>query len=85
MTREEAIVKNTELFNDRDVLNESDVDDLIIDIFEYFESRTCENCSFSILDQIVGDTVLYQCGKRESETYTMIYNKDFGCNKFEPK
>jgi len=51
--------------------------DLIDEIFDDFESRTCENCVY--FDRIGA------CSNNESIAYDCLSVDDFGCNKFERK
>ena len=70
MTREEAEDKAIEL--DDNGLN-CEIQELISEIYDSFESRTCENCKYSTNDNWVCDAGI---GRP---------SKDFGCNKFDIK
>lgn len=62
-----------------------DVHNLIEEIYDYFENRTCENCIHNKEQDgfmIFCDAVACEDG---SKIMWHSYTKDFGCNKFEPK
>lgn len=79
MTRDEAL-RLLNKHNDDDVASVDVIKQFINQVYDDFESRTCENCEFYKEEN-------KQCTNEASIAYTSqeaIYFDD-GCNKFEKK
>lgn len=82
MTREEAIKRYT---NKDEKLISPAIKVIINNIYDDFESRTCEHCKHNkeIVEMwIFCDAKVYENG---SKMLWHLFSKDFGCNHFEPK
>ncbi len=76
MNREEAINKIDELW-DIEVLSDSNANDVIDEIYDDLESRTCENCKYKMkVENPRGYCKLIS---------NNIPFKDYGCNKWVVK
>ena len=85
MTREEAKNKVSEYLDFAWCMKEPfiSIEDAIIvvdDLFDDFESMTCENCYYS--DTSVEGTII--C-RHDDDAMPFHVPMDFGCNKFERK
>lgn len=80
LTREEAIKKHYKIKchieESKKILN------LINEIYDSFENRSCENCKFG-MEYHFDDEI--ECFKIEAETEGNYFSKDFYCNKWEQK
>ena len=91
MTREKAedFIDDKKIYTDTvKAIKVSDIGKLLNKIYDEFESRTCENCTFS------GNNFTYRCSNSEVNAMLMTSyigspslnpSFDFGCNKFEMK
>lgn len=59
------------------------VKDIIDDIYDDFESRTCENCKYYFIHMLKADEM--QCKNHNSFTHQSAVIKSDGCNKHERK
>ena len=86
MTREEAKLKmlppiiRSYLMKDDKQGRIDKTDEVIDEIYDYFKSRTCENCKHYRIES-------ESCCNNRSFVYNLpiAIHKDFGCNKFEAK
>jgi hypothetical protein len=78
MTREET--KN--LYNGMPIVFQ-----VIDKIYDYFESRTCENCTYRIESDYSGWSECNKCCSEEIVygTNDGVVSSSFGCNNFEKK
>ena len=86
MTREEAITAASETVGSIETVS------LVMDIYDNFESRTCNTCVHSDVTRY--DNNLLECWlddignvfeSNEFGPSTLFCTKDFGCNKWEKK
>lgn len=76
MTRSEAHGKKGD-----DSLEDGGITQLINDIYDDFESRTCSSCKYRVLRT----QNVYQCGNTESIGYDSVCQDTDGCNKWTEK
>ena len=82
MTRDDYKVKDTMIFEES---QEDSINSIIDNIFDDFESRTCENCKYN-KEQ---DDFMIFCDKEMCQDGSKMmwhsFTKDFCCNKWESK
>lgn len=80
MTRDDYKVKDTMIFEES---QEDSINSIIDNIFDDFESRTCENCKYN-KEQ---DDFMIFCDKEMCQDGSKMmwhsFTKDFCCNKWE--
>lgn len=83
MTREEAHNKMYDVWSD-EIHYRSKPTDVMNEVYDDFESRTCENCKYANICPDGGNTsaTVNDC---EMIKLTFYDYEDFGCNKFERK
>ena len=81
MTREEA--KEFEYSLDVDGYYYKDVELIIDKIYDDFESRTCENCTYLYRPDLTNG--IYRCENNVVTIEDGEIELDFGCNKWEAK
>ena len=79
MTREEALNKLLGGLTIDGVIN------LIDDIYNDFESRTCESCKYHYSTGECSELFIDVIGEYDADTILMHTSDDFSCNKWEKK
>jgi len=82
MTREEALMEILKRRGEGDKIHYSVAYDVINEIFDDLESRTCKNCKYNFCGCSIQDMILEFKDKYGIEPLNF---DDFGCNRFEKK
>ena len=83
MTKKEA-KKYYLLKNKWDTINREELYDLIDEIYDDFENRTCKNCKYFKGSNKIANCSNLEVGAMNGGAFIDV-DKDFGCNKFEKK